>query len=275
MTVSGRLTGKRAVVTGAGTGIGRGIALEFATEGASVALHYAHSDVGAKSAVEKIRGAGGRAEAFHADLRDLDQLQRLAENATEFLGGVDILVNNSGITMNKPFFEVTPEQFDTLYDVNIRGMFFLTQALACHMVEQGTGAIINLSSVHASTGMTEHTVYAGTKAAIVAFTRVLSLELAQKGVRVNGIAPGWVLVENHLKVLGNFDQAEAAKALPAGFIGAPSDIGRVAVFLASEESRYLIGQTLIVDGGQTALMPLSGDFREKRKEQWGKGYVSV
>lgn len=275
MSVAGRLNGKRALVTGAGTGIGRGIALEFAREGASVALHYAHSDAGANSAVEEIRSAGGKAEAFHADLRDLDQLQGLATNAFAFLGGIDILVNNSGITMNKPFFEVTPEQFDTLYDVNIRGMFFLAQALARSMVEQGSGAIINLSSVHASTGMTEHTVYAGTKAAIVAFTRVLSLELAQKGVRVNGIAPGWVLVENHLKVLGEFDQIAAAKTLPAGFIGAPSDIGRVAVFLASEESRYLIGQTLIVDGGQTALMPLSGDFREKRKEQWGQGYVNV
>jgi NAD(P)-dependent dehydrogenase (short-subunit alcohol dehydrogenase family) len=273
MTGAGRLRGKRVLVTGAGTGIGRGVALECAREGASVALHYAHSDAGARAAVEDIRQAGGRAAAFQADLRDLDQLQRLAGDALDFLGGIDVLVNNAGITMNKPFFEVTPAQFDTLYGVNIRAMFFLTQAVAGRMVAQGKGAVINLSSVHAYTGMTEHTVYAGTKAAIVAFTRVLALELAPKGVRVNAIAPGWVLVENHLKVLGEFDRTEAGRTIPAGFIGAPSDIGRVAVFLASDESRYLVGQTLVVDGGQTSIMPLTGDFRDKRKEQWGQGYV--
>ncbi|MBM3264284.1 MAG: 3-oxoacyl-ACP reductase FabG [candidate division Zixibacteria bacterium] len=275
MAVEGRLQGKRAVVTGAGTGIGRGIALEFAREGAQVVLHYAHSATGAESAVEEIRRIGGRAVALHADLQDIDAIGRLADEAQTFLGGVDLLVNNAGITMNKPFFETTPEQFDTLYGVNIRGMFFLTQHLARGMVERRSGAVVNLSSVHASTGMTEHTVYAGTKAAIVAFTRVLALELSPAGVRVNAIAPGWVLVENHIKVLGDFDQQTAGKTIPAGFIGAASDIGRVAVFLASEESRYLIGQTLIVDGGQTAIMPLSGDFKEKRKEQWGQGYVKV
>ena len=207
MTQTRKMEGKRVLVTGAGTGIGRGVALEFARQGADVALHFAHSAAGAEAAVAEIRQAGGKAEAFKADLAELGQVRALASQATEFLGGIDVLVNNAGITMNKPFGQVTPEQFDTLFNVNIRGMFFLTQSAVPGMIEQGSGAVINLTSVHAFAGMTEHTVYAGTKAAIVAFTRVLALELAPKGVRVNAIAPGWILVENHFKVLGaDFNQ---------------------------------------------------------------------
>ena len=275
MTQSGSMQGKRVLVTGAGTGIGRGVALEFAREGAAVALHYAHSGEGALGAVDEIRQTGGQAEAFQADLADLAQVRNLGEQALDFLDGMDVLVNNSGITMNKPFLEVTPEQFDTLYHVNIRAMFFLTQNVAPAMIAQGSGAVINLSSIHAYAGMSEHTVYAGTKAAIVAFTRVVALELAPKGVRVNAIAPGWILVENHLKVLGeDFDQEEAGRQLPAGFLGAPRDIARTAIFLASDEARFIVGQTFVVDGGHTAIMPLMGDFRERREEQWGQGYVS-
>lgn len=273
MTQSRKMEGQRVLVTGSGTGIGRGVALEFAREGAGVVLHYAHSSDGAASAVDEIRSAGGTAELFQADLADMAQVKGLAAQAIDFLGGLDVLVNNAGITMNKPFLDVTPEQFDTLYNVNIRGMYFLTQAVVPTMIEQGGGAVINLTSVHAFAGMTEHTIYAGTKAAIVGFTRVLALELATKGVRVNAIAPGWILVENHLKVLGEFDQQEAASTIPAGVIGAPRDIGKLALFLASDESRYIVGQTIVIDGGMLAIMPLSGDFRDPRQEQWGQGYV--
>ena len=139
----GRMEGKRVLVTGSGTGIGRGVALEFAKEGAAVALHYAHSDEGARSAVNEIKRAGGEAEAFQADLGDLEQDRALAAEAIEYLGGLDVLVNNAGITMNKPFLQVTPEQYDTLYNVNMRGMFFVTQSVAPTMVEQGCGAVIN------------------------------------------------------------------------------------------------------------------------------------
>jgi NAD(P)-dependent dehydrogenase (short-subunit alcohol dehydrogenase family) len=267
------MQGKRVLVTGAGTGIGRGVALAFAAAGADVVLHYSHSSAGVQTAVASIHANGGRAAAIQADFNDLAQVQQLCPRAIEFLGGIDVLVNNAGITMNKPFLEVTPEQFDTPYQVNLRGMFFATQSAAATMVEQGHGVVINLTSVHAYAGMTEHTVYAGTKAAIVAFTRVLALELAPKGIRVNAIAPGWILVENHLKVLTDLDQTAAGQTIPVGFIGEPADIGHLALFLASDESRYIIGQTIVIDGGQLAIMPLTGDFREPRKEQWGQGYV--
>ena len=273
MEAKKRMEGKRVLVTGSGTGIGRGVAVEFACEGAAVALHYSHSDAGAKSAVEEIRKAGGKAEAFHADFNDVDQAQRLAADAIRFLGGLDVLVNNAGITMNVPFEKVTLQQFDTLYHVNVRAMFFVTQASMPAMIAQGVGAVINLTSVHAFTGMTEHTVYAGTKAAIVAFTRVLALELAPKGIRVNAIAPGWILVDNHFKAMPNLDVAAEAAAFPTGVPGEPRDIGRLAIFLASAEARFIVGQTFIIDGGQTSIMPLTGDFRQPRDHQFGHGYV--
>ena len=268
-----KMLNKRVLVTGAGTGIGQGVALEFAREGAAVVLHYSHSDSGAKSAVEEIRRDGGKAEMFHADFNDVNQAKRLVTDAVRFLGGMDVLVNNAGITMNVPFEKVTPAQFDTLYNVNVRAMFFATQAAVPALLAQGSGAVINLTSVHAFAGMTEHSVYAGTKGAIVAYTRELSLELAPKGIRVNAIAPGWILVENHLKVMPDLDVQAAARTMPAGILGAPSDIGKLAVFLASESARYIIGQTLIIDGGLTALMPLTGDFRQPREYRFGQGYV--
>ncbi len=270
---SKRMDGRRVLVTGSGTGIGRGIALEFAREGASVVLHFAHSEDGALSAVSEIEAFGGRAAAFSADFRDLEQVRALARQALEFLGGLDVLVNNAGITMNRPLADVTPEQYDTLYDVNVRSPYFLTQALVPRMIEQGGGAVINLSSVHAFEGFPEHSVYAGTKGAIVAHTRELAIELAPKGIRVNAIAPGAVPVENHFKVIPDMDVDEIARAIPAGFTGTPQDVARVAVFLASDDARYIVGQTLIVDGGTTAYMALSDAFHAKSEWSFGKGYV--
>jgi NAD(P)-dependent dehydrogenase (short-subunit alcohol dehydrogenase family) len=275
MAAERRMDGKRVLVTGAGTGIGRGVALEFAREGAAVALHYSHSGSGAESAVQEILGSGGKAKAFKADFTAIEPVRQLARDAVGFLGGLDVLINNAGITMNMPFEQVTPEQFDTLYNVNVRAQFFLTQALVPALAERGKGSVINLTSVHAFAGMTEHSVYAGTKGAIVAYTRELSLELIQKGIRMNAIAPGWIFVENHRKVLGDqFDTTAAGKTIPSGFLGAPRDIGQLAVFLASDEARFMVGQTLIIDGGMLAIMPTTGDFRVKRPEQWGAGYVA-
>jgi NAD(P)-dependent dehydrogenase (short-subunit alcohol dehydrogenase family) len=271
---SKEMRGKKVLVSGAGTGIGRGVALEFAREGADVVLHYSRSDKGARSAVDEIRKAGGKAEAYHADFTDMRQVKELAKKTLELLGGLDILVNNAGITMNQEFEEVTEEQFDTLFSVNIKAMFFLAQAVVPTMVERGGGVIINLSSVHAFGGAREHAVYAATKGAIVAFTRSLAVELAPKGVRVNAIAPGWVLVENHLEILGEqFDEAKAAQVLPAGFIARAADLGRLAVFLASKEAKYFYGQTLICDGGQNAVMAAIGDFRTPSQLTFGKKYV--
>ncbi len=268
-----QLAGQRAIVTGSGTGIGREIALEFARQGATVALHYAHSADGAQAAVEAILTAGGQAAAFKADLQDVAQVKNLAAVALEFLGELDIIVNNAGITMNLPFAEVTPEQFDTLYHVNVRAQFFLTQALVPALPARGGGVVINMTSIHAFEGCLEHAVYAGTKGAIVAYTRELAIELAPRGIRVNAIAPGAVPVESHRKLSPAYDPKAINNLIPCGFAGTPSDIANLAVFLASEKSRYIIGQTIIVDGGTSSWMPFSDGFRQPLRGRFGVGYV--
>ncbi len=269
-----RMQDRRVLVTGSGTGIGRGVALQFAKAGATVAIHYSHSAAGAEAAVEQIRNAGGNAQAFQADFAQVEQVKQLASQAIDFLGGLDVLINNAGITINMPFEKVTLQQYDTLYDVNVRAQFFLTQAALPAMAAQGKGAVINVNSVQAFGGLREHSVYAGTKGAILAYTRELSLELAPKGIRVNGIAPGWICVENERKTVGeDFDWEEAGKELPAGFIGDPVDVAELAIFLASDEARFIIGQTYVIDGGQLAILPATGDFREPMTDQFGQGYV--
>ena len=271
------MLGKRVLVTGSGTGIGKEIALEFARRGADVALHYAHDVQGAQSAVDQIRALGRRAEAFKADFNQVEEAARLGEQAVTFLGGVDCLVNNAGITFNKPFLEVSPEQFDTVYHVNTRAQFFLTQAVVKDMLKHGGGAICNITSIHGVSGAPEHSVYAGTKGAIVAYTRSLAVELAHKGIRVNAIAPGWVTVENYYKVLPGFNEADAQKTaaekVPLGRSGLKLEIARLAVFLCSDECGYIIGQTIVADGGTTSLMSLISDFRTRSTATFGKGYV--
>ena len=190
---------------------------------------------------------------------------------------LDCLVNNSGITFNKPFLEVSPEQFNRLYHVNIRAQFFLTQRVVRDMLTHGGGAICNITSIHGLSGAPEHSVYAGTKGAIIAYTRSLAVELAHQGIRVNAIAPGWVTVENYYKALPGFNEVDAAKVaaekIPLGRSGLKAEIAKLAVFLCSEDAAYIIGQTIVADGGTTSLMSLISDFRTPSTAKFGAGYV--
>ncbi|MDD5705305.1 MAG: SDR family oxidoreductase [Kiritimatiellae bacterium] len=272
MNAGRKLTGKRALVTGAGTGIGREIGLEFARQGAAVAFHYGRSADGALSAVREARDAGVRAEAFQADFNQVEEVRKLARAAEEFLGGVDVLVNNAGITFNRVFENVTPEQFDTLFHVNIRAQFFLTQALLPALLAS-RGAIVNMTSVHALLGRQGHSVYAGTKGAIVAYTRELAVELAPRGVRVNALAPGAVPVDSHRELFGAEAANEIGKGIPCGFAGTPLDIAKVAAFLASDDARYIVGQTIIADGGTSAWMSFDQGFKDLWEAPFGRGYV--
>jgi glucose 1-dehydrogenase/3-oxoacyl-[acyl-carrier protein] reductase len=268
---------KRVLVTGSGTGLGRAIALAFAQRGAAVAVHYSQSSTGADATVKEIVAAGGKAAAFQANFQEVAPLQAMAREATAFLGGLDVLVNSAGITMNRPFAQTTVEQFDTLYAVNVRAPYFLSQALV-PALEQSKGVIINISSIHAFRAFIEHTVYAGTRGAIVTFTRNLAMELAPRGIRVVGLAPGAVPVPSHFKSMPGVDMEQAirefGKGIPCGFAGTPPDIGNIAVFLASEGARYIVGQTLIADGGTTSLMHFGEDFKQPMTAQFGQGYVS-
>jgi len=263
------------LVTGAGTGIGKGIAREFAGRGADVALHYSTSDAGARQTVEAIRKAGGKAEAFQADFAEVDCVKAMTREAIGFLGGLDVLVNNAGLTTNIPLAEVTPEQWALLFEINVRGMYFVTQAALEPMLDQRGGAIVNITSVHAFRGMLDHTVYAGTKAAIVGFTRALAVELAPKGIRVNAIAPGAVVVENYYRNFGDdrFEK-DIAKSILIGFAGEPRDIAMIACFLASDEARYIVGQTIVADGGQNACISTGEGFRQGLGFTWAKQYTA-
>jgi NAD(P)-dependent dehydrogenase (short-subunit alcohol dehydrogenase family) len=272
-----RLHGKKALVTGSDTGIGHEIGLEFARQGADVVFHYVQSDSGVKAAVEEVRSMGRKATAFQADFDALEQVTHLADQASEFLGGVNCLVNNAGVTMNRPFLKVTPEQFDKLFHINFRGQYFLTQRVVEDMLQHGGGVICNMSSVHGLQGVPEHSVYAATKGAIIAYTRSLAVELAYRGIRVNAIAPGWVTVENYFKCIPGFTKEIAAetgyKAIPVARCGEPLDIARLTAFLCSDEASFIVGQTIVADGGTTALMSLVSDFRKESTNTFGRGYI--
>jgi NAD(P)-dependent dehydrogenase (short-subunit alcohol dehydrogenase family) len=271
------MKGKGVLVTGSGTGLGREIALEFARQGANVAFHYSQSSKGAVSAVAEARSLGVRAEAFQADLSELAAVNRLGREAQAFLGRVDALVNNSGITFNKPFLKIEPANYQKIYDVNVRAGFFLAQQLVPGMIEVGSGAVCNITSIHGLAGAPEHAVYAGTKGAIIAYTRTLAVELAHKGVRVNAIAPGCVPVENYAQADAGYSEEAAKKwaagAIPLGRYGYPVEVARLAVYLCSEVSAFIVGQTITIDGGTTAMMSLVTDFKNESSARFGQRYL--
>jgi NAD(P)-dependent dehydrogenase (short-subunit alcohol dehydrogenase family) len=273
------MTGKRVLVTGAGTGIGREIALEFARNGAHVTLHYGQSAEGAASAVREGRNLGVRMEVIQADLSNLDEGMQLVRSAEAAIGPIDILINNAGITFNAPFLQLGAHQFQKLYDVNVRAGFFLTQRVVPGMIERGWGAICNLTSVHGLQGAGEHSAYAGTKGAIIAHTRALGVELAPHGVRVNAIAPGWIDVENHARAVADYNpevaREMAAQKVPVGRFGLPIDVARLAVFLCSDAASFIVGQTFVVDGGTTALMSLFADSKVQSATRFGERYMSA
>jgi NAD(P)-dependent dehydrogenase (short-subunit alcohol dehydrogenase family) len=232
-------------VLGSGTGLGREIALEFARQSVDVVLHYSHKETGALTARDEIRAMGRRCEVFRADFDNVERAIQLGDRAIGSLGDIDCLVNNSGICLNKPFFEVKPEWFDLLLHFNVRAQFFLTQRIARDMVEHDGGTVVNISSVHGVSRATEHSIYAGTKGAIIAYPRALAVEIAHPGVRVNAIAPGWVTVESYYTALPGFNEEDARKVaaekVPLGRSVDKLEIAQLAVFLCSNESGYIVG----------------------------------
>jgi 3-oxoacyl-[acyl-carrier protein] reductase len=248
--MSRRLTGKVAVVTGASKGIGAAIALHLAAEGAAVVVNYASSKEGADRVVAEITGKGGRAIAVQANVAKQADIRRLFAEAKKAFGRLDILVNNAGIYEFAPLEDVTPEHFHKQFDLNVLGLLLTTQEALKHL-GAGGGSIINISSVVATATPPAASVYSATKAAVDAVTRSLAKELGSRQIRVNAINPGMVETEGtHSGGIVNSDFHRQIEAqTPLGRIGQPQDIGPAAVFLASDESSWITGETLYIAGG--------------------------
>jgi len=247
-----RLQDQVAIVTGATKGIGLACAQEFALEGAKVVLSGRTLELG-EAAAQEICSAGGKAIFVPCDVSQKAQVDALVQATVREFGRIDIVVNNAGVNHSAKFFEISEEEWDWVMAVDLKGTFLLSQAAARVMVEQGiAGKIINLSSVMALLALADQVPYCAAKGGVVQLTKAMALALAEYGIRVNAIGPGPVLTELMQRVVHNKEkEAELMARLPIGRIAECREIARVAVFLASDDSSYIIGQTLYPDGGRS------------------------
>lgn len=246
-----RLKDKVALVTGAGQGIGRAIAVRLAREGARIVVEDRHDDAGTADTLAAVREAGGEGHVVAGDVGQAAVDRRVIAQAVAAMGRLDVLVNNAGIERRADFLEASEEDFDAVLAVNLRGPFFLTQAFARHVRERGGGgAVVNVSSVHEELPFPHFASYAASKGGLRMLMRNLAIELAPLGIRVNNVAPGAVQTPINAALMAQPDKLDALRAnIPLGRLGTPEDVAGAAAFLASDEAAYVTGATLVVDGG--------------------------
>jgi NAD(P)-dependent dehydrogenase (short-subunit alcohol dehydrogenase family) len=249
-----RLAGRVAIITGGGTGIGKGISRALAAEGARVAIAQRQLST-AEEACRELQAAGLEGMPVCADIRDRVQVQEMVARTVERWGAVDVLVNNAAVTGARavtPFLDCPDELLDEIVDVNLKGAFICSQEVARRMVGRG-GAIINISSVGAFAAQEGAVAYCASKAGLVGLTKAMALDLAPHAIRVNCVAPGDILTEASRNVQGEMTQQGVSgkyfREIPLGRRGTPEEIGKTVLFLASDDSSYITGETIIVDGG--------------------------
>lgn len=246
MSASSRLQDQVAVVTGASRGIGRAIALALAEEGAKVVVNYARSSQAADEVVEKIKAMGGDATALQADVAQAEQVDTLISTVVKQYGRIDVLVNNAGITRDTLLLRMKPDDWQSVIDLNLTGVFLCTRAVSKLMLKQRSGRIINIASVSGQMGNPGQANYSAAKAGVIGFTKTIAKEMASRGVTVNAIAPGFIATD----MTHDLKSDEILKFIPLGRYGQPEEVAGAVRFLAADPAAaYITGQTLNVDGG--------------------------
>ncbi|HEY4356670.1 MAG TPA: glucose 1-dehydrogenase [Acidobacteriaceae bacterium] len=247
-----RFEGKIAVVTGSSSGIGQAIAIRLASEGASVVIDYRSHPEGAEETQKKIADAGGaRSIMVQADVSKVADTTNLIEQAWQQLGGCDILVNNAGIEKGADFWDVTPNDYDAVLDVNLKGVFFLTQAFVRKLRDaKKTGRVINISSVHEDMVFPHFASYCASKGGVRMLMRDLAVELGPLGITVNNVAPGAIMTPINKSLLDDKAKLDPLlRNIPLGRLGTPEEVAGLVAYLASDEASYITGSTFIIDGG--------------------------
>jgi NAD(P)-dependent dehydrogenase (short-subunit alcohol dehydrogenase family) len=244
---------QRSLVTGAGGGIGRETAIALGTEGGRVAVLDIDLDA-AQTVAAQVRQAGGESLPLQASVTDPVAMAEAFDAIDAAWGGLDLLVNNAGVSGNRPSLELTPEEWTRIIDINLSGVFYAAQLAGRRMVAQGSGSIVNIASIYAEAAAPRRAAYCASKAGVAMLTKVLAIEWAEHGVRVNAVSPGYVetALTAELVADGRLDIAAMQRRTPLGRLGTPEDIAGAVLFLASDKAAYVTGQTLGVDGGWTA-----------------------
>ena len=248
--MAGKLDGKVALVTGASSGIGWETAVRLGWEGAAVGVCYRSDEDGAQEARSAIEKAGGRATVIQGDISVEDDARRTVQETLDAFGRIDVLVNNAGMENQRPFLEMSLEDWEKVVSVNLTGAFLMSREALRHMVDAGSGVIVNMSSVHERIPWPGFAHYAAAKGGLKLLTETLALEFAGRGVRVNAVAPGAIATPiNREKLEDPGLQDKVERLIPQNRMGEPGDVASCVAFLASDEASYVTGATLFVDGG--------------------------
>ena len=242
------LDGKCALVTGASRGIGRAVSLKLASEGAKVALNFAGNEAAANEVRQEIEAMGGQAILVKADVADEAAVQDMVQKTADAFGRIDILVNNAGITRDGLLARMKEEDWDAVLSTNLKGVFLTTKAVAKLMMKQRAGRIVNMASVVGVSGNAGQANYSAAKAGVIGFTKTIARELASRGVTANAVAPGYIATDM-TSVLSDKAKEAALTGIPLGRMGTPEDVAAAVLFLVSDQSSYITGQVLHVDGG--------------------------